>query len=295
MPHNIPTVHIQKHTKGISTTKRTEVANLQTYIQGLLGDTHHTFLQGSYANDTSTSDINDVDIVAIRKTTYSSVHTGLSFPTSIPWETIFSEIEAKLKNQNRYQWTVVRSEGGKCIEVRTSGFKADVVPAVQIDADAKNDPIAIYSFKTGIEKVNRPRTHIENGVAKHDATNQNYKPTVRMFKNWANNHFGDMDIISSYQVESLVYNTPNENFHNDHAYSFLFVGNHIAELLSQRDTLPIRINSVCGTDDITANWDISARQSFKNKLKESLLHGLSACKASTIQEAQNHWDNTFNV
>lgn len=295
MSHNIPTINIQKYTKGISATKRTEVANLQTYIQGLLGDTHHTFLQGSYANDTSTSDINDVDIVAIRKTTYSSVHTNLSFPTSMPWETIFSEIETKLKNQNRYQWTVTRSEGGKCIEVRTSGFKADVVPAVQIDADAKNDPIAIYSLKTGIEKANRPRTHIENGVAKHNATNQNYKPTVRMFKNWVNSHFGDTGVISSYQVESLVYNTPNENFHNDHAYSFLFVGNHIVELLSQRDALPIRINSVCGTDDITDNWDISARQSFKNKLKESLLHGLSACKASTTQEAQKHWDNTFNV
>ncbi|KKR45823.1 MAG: hypothetical protein UT80_C0029G0005 [Parcubacteria group bacterium GW2011_GWC1_40_13] len=295
MPHNIPTVHIQKHTRGISDTKRTEVANLQKYIQELLGDTHHTFLQGSYANDTSTSDINDVDIVAIRKTTYSSVHTGLSFPTSIPWETIFSEIETKLKNQNRYTWTVERSEGGKCIEVRTSGFKADVVPAVQINEDVKSDPIAIYSFKTGIEKVNRPRTHIENGVAKHNATNQNYKPIVRMFKNWVKNHFDNTDIISSYQVESLVYNTPNENFHNDHAYSFLFVGNHIAELLSQRDILPIKINSVCGTDDITTNWNIVARQSFKNKLKESVSHGLSAYKATTIQEAQNYWDKTFNI
>lgn len=295
MSHNIPTIHIQKHTKGISSTRRTEVAKLQTHIQGLLGDTHHTFLQGSYANDTSTSDINDVDIVAVRKTTYSSVHTGLTFSTSIPWETIFSEIEVKLKNQNLYQWTVVRSDSGKCIEVRTSSFKADVVPAVQIDEDTKNDPIAIYSFKTGIEKINRPRTHIKNGVAKNNATNQNYKPAVRMFKNWANNHFVDMDIVSSYQIESLVYNTPNENFHNDHVYTFLFVGNHIAKLLSQRDLLPIKISSVCGTDDITANWDISARQFFKNKLKESLLHGLSAHKASFTQEAQKHWDNAFNI
>ena len=295
MPHNILPIHIQKHTKGISDTKRTKVADLQNYIQELLGDTHHTFLQGSYANDTSTSDINDVDIVAIRKTTYSSVHTGLSFPTSIPWETIFSEIEEKLKNQNRYQWTVVRGEGGKCIEVRTTDFKADVVPAVQINEDVKSDPIAIYSFKTGIEKVNRPRTHIKNGVAKHDATNKNYKPVVRMFKNWVSNHFGENEVVSSFQIESLVHGTPDENFNNDHAYSFLFVGNHIAELLSKRDTLPIKINSVCGTEDITTNWDITSRQSFKNKLKESLLHGLSACKASTAQDAQRHWDNAFNV
>lgn len=295
MSHNIPIAHIQKHTKSISDNKRTEVANLQKYIQEILGDTHHTFLQGSYANDTSTSDINDVDIVAIRKNTYSTVHTGLSFPKSVLWETIFSEIEGKLTNQNRYQWTVARSEGGKCIEVRTSGFKADVVPAVQVNEDAKSDPIAIYSFKTGVEKVNSPRTHLKNGVEKHAATNQNYKPVVRMFKNWVSNHFGDTKIISSYQIESLVHGTPDKNFDDDHAYSFLFVGNYIAELLSQREISPMRIDSVCGTEDITANWDITARQSFKNKLNESIADGLSACKAQTVQEAQRRWDDAFNI
>ena len=101
MAHNIPLQHIEKHTKAISDTKRTQVANLQNHIQQILGDTHHTFLQGSYKNDTSISDIKDVDIVAVRTTTYSSVHTGLSFPTSIPGDTIFSEIESKLRNQTQ--------------------------------------------------------------------------------------------------------------------------------------------------------------------------------------------------
>ncbi|MEK7522255.1 MAG: hypothetical protein AAB569_01630, partial [Patescibacteria group bacterium] len=66
MPHNVLPSDIQKHTKGISDTKTTQVSNLQNHIQEILGDTHHTFLQGSYKNDTSISNINDVDIVAIR-------------------------------------------------------------------------------------------------------------------------------------------------------------------------------------------------------------------------------------
>lgn len=295
MAHSIPTADIQKHTKAISDTKRSEVANLQNYIQELLSDTHHTFLQGSYANDTSISDINDVDIVAIRNNTYSSVHSGFSFPTSIMWDTIFSEIEEKLKNQKLYKWSVGRSDSGKCIEIRTSGFKADVVPAVQVSGDIMFDPIAIYSFKTGVEKINRPRVHIKNGVEKHDATNKNYKPVVRMFKNWVKNHFSGADVISSYQVESLVYGSPNENFYNDHLYSFIFVGDYIVKLLSQRDSLPVKIPSVCGTEDIADNWNIVSRQSFRDKLNESVAHALSAHKATTIQEAQNYWNKTFNI
>ena len=98
MAHNISTQHVQKHTKSISDSKRQEVSSLQSYIQELLID-HHTFLQGSYANDTAISDINDVDIVAIRKNTYSSVHSRVYCPASVTWDLIFSEIETRLKNQ----------------------------------------------------------------------------------------------------------------------------------------------------------------------------------------------------
>lgn len=292
MSHSIPIDHIQKHTKGISDVRRTQVANLQNHIQEILGDTHHTFLQGSYKNDTSTSDINDVDIVAVRLDTYSGEYSSVPVTGYVMWNQIFSEIEAKLNNQNKYQWTVTRAD--KCIEVRTSSFKADVVPAVQIDRETKNDNIAIFSFKSGKEKVNYPNTHYENGVAKHNATKQNYKPLVRMFKNWIANHFADTDVVSSYHMESLVHNSPNDNFVNDHALSFLLVGNHITNLLSQRNAIPLRIMSVCGTEDITANWNIGSRELFNAQLKESLDHGLTAYKASSGSEAERNWNNAFN-
>lgn len=293
MTHNIPLAHVQKHTKAISDTKRTEVANLQNYIQEILGD-HHTFLQGSYKNDTSTSDINDVDIVAVRVNTYSSTYSSVPVVSSIMWDQIFSEIENKLiLNPGKYQWTVVRAD--KCIEVRTSSFKADVVPAVQINQALKNDNIAIYSFKNGIEKVNFPNTHYKNGIAKQDVTNQNYKPMVRMFKNWASNHFGGLDVVSSYHIESLVYNSPNNIFYNDHAASFALIGGHIVKLLRQRNLIPTAIKSVCESEDITANWYLSNRQTFCDVLDKSVGHALNACQAGSQYDAQNHWSKAFNL
>lgn len=289
MTHNIPLTHVEKHSKAISDTKHTQVSNLQNHIQEILGDTHYTFLQGSYANDTSIADINDVDIVAVRKSTYSSIHSEVETSGSVNWDTIFSEIEFKLKNQNLYNWTIDR--GDKCITVKTINFKADIVPSVQVGRDIKVDPIVIYSFKTNTEIINYPKTHIDNGVKKHDITNKNFKPMVRMFKNWSLNHFNNSGIVSSYQIESLVYNSDNENFTNDYALSFILIGLSILDLLKNKSNI---ICSVCGSEDITSNWNSSDKQVFEETLTKSLNHAITAYKASTIQDAQSYWLKAYN-
>ena len=293
MAHNIPVHHILKHTKAISDTKRTQVANLQNHIQQILNGTHDTFLQGSYKNDTSIADINDVDIVAVRESTYSSTHSDLVFTEKISWDSIFSEIEDKLNNQSLYEWTVERAD--KCIEVRTPTFKADVVPAVRVHQDTETDPVVIYSFKATEERMNSPRTHYLNGVLKHAMTNQNYKPMVRMFKNWVVNHFVDSDVVSSYQMESLVHSAPDECFSSDHVHSFILIGAHIIKLLKQRDVIPLVINSVCGSEDITKNWDIGNRQLFRDTLSESLIHAIDAYQAPSVPVAERYWSNAFNL
>jgi hypothetical protein len=289
MTHNIPLTHVEKHSKAISDTKRTQVSNLQNHIQEILGDTHYTFLQGSYANDTSIADINDVDIVAVRKNTYSSVHSEIETSGSVDWNTIFSEIETKLTNQNLYKWTINR--GDKCITVETSTFKADIVPSVQVGRDIKADPIVIHSFKLGSEIINYPKTHIDNGVKKHDLTNKNFKPMVRMFKNWSLNHFNNSGVVSSYHIESLVYNSDNENFTNDYALSFILIGLSILDLLKNKSNI---ICSVCGSEDITSNWNSSDKQVFEETLTKSLNHAITAYKASTIQDAQSYWLKAYN-
>src|SRR3989344_1181520 len=102
MIHNIPTNLIDSLTQGPSAAKLSSVANLQNYIRDLLGESHHTFLQGSYRNDTAISDINDVDIIAIRKATYSGSFSRHPVSSLVSWGEIFGEIEQKLQQQSKY-------------------------------------------------------------------------------------------------------------------------------------------------------------------------------------------------
>ncbi len=292
MGHKIPFSHIDFLTKGPSATKTTQVATLQNYIQELLGDTHHTFLQGSYVNDTAIADINDVDIVAVRKTTYSSIHSPHKFDSSIPWESIFLEIEMKLRSQSRYVWTVTR--GDKCIKIR-GAFDVDVVPAVKVDHDHTTDPVVIYSMESLNEKPNFPRTFYDNGVTKNKATDGLYKPVVRMFKNWARNHINDDKIVSSFKIQALVYNSSNENFYTDMVRTFILIANEINTLLKQRDALPIKIMSVCGSEDISENWDRDRRNIFRQKLEKSVDIALQAHKATSEFEAVRLWRSAFNL
>lgn len=292
MAHNVPTSTVDPLISGPSPSKITQVSNMQNYIQGLLGDTHHTFLQGSYKNDTARSDINDVDIVAVRLQTFSTVHTGLRFPTSVLWDTIFSEIEAKLRNQRLYTWTVER--GDKCIKVR-GAFNADVIPAVQVNSHLE-DPIVVYSFRTSTEKLNHPRLHYDNGVVKNKATGGNYKPAARMFKNWAYNHFGeDRNIFSSFKVEALVHGVPDDHFSSDHVSNFIVGADNIVRKLNTRSALPLLIPSVCGKEDITQGWGLVGRGAFVAQLNNSLQLAVEAYQAGSVSQAEAKWREAFNL
>lgn len=291
--HKIPENLIIPLIKAPSQTKTEQVANMQNYIQELLGDTHYTFLQGSYKNDTAISDINDVDIVAVRIKTYSGQYSPHRFDNYIFWNQIFSEIEQKLRNQSKYIWTVER--GDKCIKVR-GAFNADIVPAVQVGEDYSIDPIVIYSFRSELEKLNYPRVHYENGVVKNKLTGGLYKPTVRMFKQWVKNHFGEnKDIISSFKMEALVHAVDDKLFSSDHPTNFVLVANQIATKISQRSIMPILIPSVCGNEDISQNWDINNRKIFLNKIRESLNCALVARRTQMQYLAEDNWKKVFNI
>lgn len=290
--HKISEGLIKQVVNTPSTIKITEVAKLQNYIQELLGDTHHTFLQGSYRNNTAINDINDVDIVAVRKTTYSAVHSPLHFGSSIAWDTIFSEIEQKLENQSLYDWIITR--GDKCIKI-SGAFDADVVPAVQIYDDPTVDPIVVYSFREGIEKVNKPHTHYDNGVQKNKLTADNFKPTVRMFKNWAKNKFDNGDIVSSFQIEALVHSIKDEYFFSDYPTAFPVIGNSIVTSMKTKNSVTGGLLSVCGAEDITLNWSLYAQQIFTQKLEESVGRALEAYKSSSQIEANEKWRDAFGI
>lgn len=291
MAHQIPKQLLDSLTTGPSQPKISQISTLQNYIQGLLGSTHHTFLQGSYSNHTATSDIPDVDIVAVRNTTYSGTHSPHAQATNgkIGWDLIFNEIESKLRNQQKYSWTVTRGKG-KCIEIR-GAFDVDVVPAVQYHQDPKVDPIIVYSWKTGQEQMSFPRLHNTNTQTKHSATKDKYRPVVRMLKNWARNHFGD-GVISSFQIQALVHSIDNSNFAYDEALNFLVVADEISKKLSAQNPYVL---SVCGSEDIISGWNTTDLLAFRAKLIDSIVHGVASYKASTATEAERKWREAFNL
>lgn len=288
MAHRISYSAVQNYTAAPSPTKTAAAVSVHNNIQRIIGDTHETFLQGSYRNNTGIADINDVDIVAIRKQTTSTVFTGrLSF-NGIPWEQIFQEIQDKLEDSYSYKGKTER--GDKCITVNTN-FKADVVPAIYI-ADDENDPISVYSFREGAERKNFPRIHYQNNVAKHAATDQTYKPTVRMFKKWARNQFEGTKVAPSFYVECLVYRVPDTHFNSDFAESFFDVGNYIINNYTQSSW----IYSVAGDKDILVKeeWSPSNFNIFKAQLEKSISKVRSALAATSTSEADRLWHSAFN-
>ena len=95
--------------------------------------------KGHTKNDTAPSDINDVDIVAVRKKTYSGTYSPHPTTTTIAWKTIVDEIITKLLQDNTYGWNI--ESGDKCIKLE-GVFNVDVIPAVVYN-DHEEDPIVV--------------------------------------------------------------------------------------------------------------------------------------------------------
>ncbi len=287
LAHLVPSTAATRYTATPSPTTVAAVKQLHESVREVLGTGYDTFLQGSYRNGTAVPDINDVDIVALRRGTRSSYFTGSTPTFPVTWEEIFGEVQRTLESSWLYRGKTER--GDKCITINT-GFHADVVPAVYIDSEAA-DPIAIYSFRDASERKNFPRDHYRNNVEKQDRTDGAYKPTVRMFKRWVRNWFSDGKVAPSFYVECLLHGVPDDKFSNDPVLSFFFVGSHIVQNVSRSTIVP----SVAGDKDIltSSEWHPDRYEKFSAKLITSLLVVAKAIETSTQQSAQAYWREAF--
>ena len=288
MGHSIPQSAIDTYSASPAATTVSSAKSLHESIRQLLGIKYETFLQGSYKNDTGVANINDVDIVALRKSTTSTYYSGITASSFITWEQIFSEIESLLGQPPYYRGKI--SRGDKCVQVKTN-FKADVVPAVNISIDG-TDPISIYSFRQQSERQNFPRIHYENNVVKQKATTNTYKATVRLFKKWARNWFPDSNVAPSFYIECLIYNIPDEKFYTDLATSFFMVGYYVTQNINSSSYLP----SVAGDKDILVphEWDKRSFDQFLAALDTSITATANALNATSAVSALNYWRSAFN-
>jgi len=195
------------------------------------------YLQGSYANATNIRADSDVDIVAeLTSSEWNNLHAFPAYQRSSQessgksaeetWrefrESVISALTA------HYGAGVIEAKN-RCVRVRgnNSRLQADVVVCLTYRHYTRYH--SAYDKKSGLGitfidlETNRwidnfPKLHRDNGSAKNQytRTRENYKPTIRMFKN-ARNRLIDRGQLSqstapSYFVESLLYNVPDPQF-----------------------------------------------------------------------------------
>jgi len=192
------------------------------------------FLQGSYGNDTNVYAESDVDVVIRLDATFYYCLDDLNpveqaaFQRAHPGGATYTHAQFKAHVVAALETAFPRAvtPGNKAVKIAAAGNRrnADVVAAAQYrryytfpSASGATYAEGICFFLTdGTQIVNYPRQHSANCTAKHQATNEWFKPTVRILKNirraMVDAGLIDKTIAPSYFLEGMLYNVPNEKF-----------------------------------------------------------------------------------
>ncbi|HHW6793263.1 TPA: nucleotidyltransferase domain-containing protein [Staphylococcus aureus] len=192
------------------------------------------YLQGSYRNSTNILGSSDVDIVVQSMATFFSNISQL--------DTYELEIYNKTFDDATYTWKYFKNDvietlqnafgslnvkvGNKSIKVITDNYEADVIPCFEYrkylsfgNNEEEREYISGIKFYTTNENnivINYPKKHYTFGVEKNRRVNNNYKPTIRIFKNMKKRLLEQQKITkkvtSSYFIENLLYNVPDRYF-----------------------------------------------------------------------------------
>lgn len=186
------------------------------------------FVQGSFANNTNVRSESDVDVCVMLKDTFHEVfpegksRADYGFIASSMTFQKYREM-VKVALQRKFSAESVH-DGNKSLKINENTYhvQADVVPAFQLrnyyynGSTNPNDYVEGTWFvsKSGEEVSNYPKRHIRRGNEKNVATNYDYKKLVRIMKHIKNNmvddHRANGDKITSFLVECLVYQVPND-------------------------------------------------------------------------------------
>jgi hypothetical protein len=198
------------------------------------------FVQGSYANNTNVRTQSDVDIAVVQEELFSpeyrsgisNIDYGFSDAPN-PIVTFKDEVQAILIHKFGLA-DIKRND--KSIKINGNSYRkdADTVPSIRhrnYSNNHDNNPdnyicgIVIYPDSGG-EIINYPEQHIKNGIQKNNETNYYYKKMVRVIKKiryiMQENRIESADDVSSFGLESLLWNIPNNIFTKDTIYCSLF-------------------------------------------------------------------------
>lgn len=197
------------------------------------------FLQGSYANNTNVRQHSDVDIAVVQVDQFRPKYrVGISkinygFTSANPKSKTFKDVvQSALINE--FGNDVERKN--KSIKIHGNSFRkdADLVPALRYrdySDDYRLDPEnyvggILIKADDGTEVINYPEQHIKNGIDKNKATNFYFKKMVRIAKEMRyqmeEKGYYFANKASSFAVECLLYNVPDEIFSKYNHYKYIF-------------------------------------------------------------------------
>ena len=191
------------HLGAQESAKRTH-ESIRTSLKSLTwpGIPKEVYLQGSYKNHTNIYGNSDVDVVV-------ELYASRLFDF-LEYTHYKQSVMNAIANRGNKSVT----SGTKSIKVANAPLNADVVVCQRV-SDGSEDCIRFYS-QDGRPIVNYPQQHLDNGAIKNALTGQEYKKTIRIFKNmreWLVDHYRiDKDLAPSYFIECLLYNAPNGCF-----------------------------------------------------------------------------------
>ena len=188
------------------------------------------FGKGSYKNNTNVRLNSDMDICIVYTPTFQfDIPQGDTpeehniTPKYDPYTfSIFKSELTELMKEKFGKDNVITKN--KCIHIKENTYHSeiDVVPSWYFrDYKYKYVPLlytkGIVLWSENSEKViNYPIQHYDNGVNKNDRTRRRYKRLVRIIKNlkieMEESGYYNNPNITSFLIESLVYNMPDSNF-----------------------------------------------------------------------------------
>lgn len=199
-------------------------------MRSISGRNVKIFIQGSYANNTNVRTQSDVDIAVVQEETFQAqyrpgiTHENYGFITESFVKKLSFKDEVQKCLSDEFGMDVERKN--KSIKVHGNTYRkdADTVPCRRnrdyrndSNFDANNYIAGVMIFADdGTTIINYPEQHIANGKKKNVDTSYQYKKMVRIIKNMRylmeENYCSDVKNVSSFGLESLLWNIPNNIF-----------------------------------------------------------------------------------
>src|SRR5687767_8106197 len=208
------------------------------------------FLQGSYGNNTNVWKDSDVDIVMRLNETFYSDLTNLEPGAKASFDKAYPDVpygvehfKAEVLAWLQQKFGADVKPGKKAIFIKGSGNRrdADVLVCAKLRKYHKGSTGTDGNYDEGIcfflpdqtRIVNFPEQHANNCTAKHQATNDWFKPVVRVYKNMRNRMI-DAGVIKdglapSYFLEGMLWNVPAAQFGTSYSASFINTFNWIVQ------------------------------------------------------------------